>query len=111
MNCKPGDLAVLIRSELGYEGAIVEVMRFIGEMRFHYPTGLRIVARDCWEVRGRLDPVHMREVARVGVSAGCGAVPDAWLRPIRDQPGEDETLTWAGRPNELPVQIIEKESA
>lgn len=26
---------------------------------------------------------------------------DSWLRPIRDQPGDDETLTWAGKPEHV----------
>ena len=28
-------------------------------------------------------------------------VPDSFLRPIRDNPGDDETLTWAGKPEHV----------
>lgn len=28
-------------------------------------------------------------------------LPDAWLRPIRAGKGDDETLTWAGKPEKI----------
>ncbi len=60
MNCKPGDLAIIIRGR--HPGS---------------KTGLHL--------------------GPSGLSAVHG-VPDAWMRPIRDQPGADETLEWAPVP-------------
>lgn len=91
MNCKPGDLAVIIRSEAGNEGKILRVIRFVGEV-----PGW--VGSDRWEtdtlVPGKLG------------GWSC-AVQDSNLRPIRD-PGDDavdETL------QRLPAPHRAKETA
>lgn len=77
MNCKPGDLAVVIRclrpANLG------RVLRVVRPHEF-FP--------DAWVVEGQ---------------AGGDCALDSWLRPIRD-PGDDavdETLHW------LPVPVKE----
>jgi hypothetical protein len=83
LNCKQGDLAVIVRSEAGNEGAIVQCMRLL-------PPGT-----EGWETLG---PRWM--VDRV-LNGNCGpvrSVPDARLRPLRDSDGEDEVLRLVGRP-------------
>lgn len=80
LNCKPGDLAVVIRDEYGvHEGKIV-LCKQLSTRRVVYPS---------WETEPRLiDP------------DGRLCIPDdALLRPIRDNDKEDETLTWAGLPH------------
>lgn len=100
MNCKPGDLAVIVRSNFGNEGAIVRCIAFFPAYEGRgdkYP-------RDAWGVEGTLK-----------VSSDWTADDTLWcrrrgfdhvvvanrLRPIRDQPGDDETLSWAGKPQEV----------
>jgi len=105
MNCKPGDLAMVVHARRHSNlGKIVKVIRFLGAVNFiHY--GVR---QDCWLVEGSVKPAGGFEIDHWSRSLGGDAsVPDAWLRPIRD-PGEDaqdETLQW------LPVPSQHKEVA
>ena len=81
MRCKPGDLAIVIDWKGIHTGKVVTVVCFSESF------GL-----GCWEVSPEtIDPDD-------GVNVCWN---DASLRPIRDQDGEDETLTWAGRPKEM----------
>jgi hypothetical protein len=68
MNCKPGDLAIVVKAEadLNWLGRVVEVVR---------PN-----FADSWIT----DPLPV----------GFTCIADEALRPIRDQPGADETLSW-----------------
>jgi hypothetical protein len=82
MNCKPGDLAIAIRTKSNARvGAIVTVVRRINAIS----EGVRVD----WEIEWQ------------GRRYDC---PDSWLRPIRPQAGEDETLSWAGKPREVETQ-------
>ena len=81
MNCKPGDLAIIVSSKAGNEGRIVRCLEFIGEVR-----GLE--GRDRW----RIDQAIKSEYTATFTAN------DSQLRPIRDQPGDDETLSWASKP-------------
>lgn len=75
MNCKQGDLAIVIRSVRGNEGKIVRCV-----------SPLKII--EAWTVEPDFNPEVL----------GIPTFPDAWLRPIRDQDGEDEMLRIAGKP-------------
>lgn len=83
MNCQKGDMAIVVKSYAGHEGKIVTCLKFVGKVR-------GLIGEDYWETDtntrsedGRTVDPHLR---------------DSWMRPIRDQPGEDETLTWAPVP-------------
>jgi hypothetical protein len=95
MNCKQGDLAIQIRSSAGNEGRIVRCVRFIGHGRKRRPGGVMRDVPDLWEI----DPP-----GRTWDGKWTNEVSDAWLRPIRPEPGTDETLLWA------PVPTTELES-
>jgi hypothetical protein len=91
MNCKPGDLAVIIRSVSGNEGKIVRVLRMSKEkIGLLAPDGFKhgIV----WDIDPHL-PGWNGLIAKWAL--------DYQLRPIRDNDGEDETLTWAGKPESI----------
>jgi hypothetical protein len=91
MNCKPGDLAVVTQGR--NRDKLAEVVSFM-PAHLHHPSGIT----GAWPCRLR-GGIASRpgEPARV---LDEGALPDAWLRPIRD-PGDgatDETLIYAGKP-------------
>jgi hypothetical protein len=88
MNCKKGDIAIVVFSEGVNIGKIVECVRFVPMARFLYPDGSHRYF-DAWEI----DPPLIAESG--GTTIGC---PDAWLRPIRDSDGTDEILLKAGKP-------------
>lgn len=93
MNCKPGDLAVVVRAPNGAEirvGSIVRVVEFDGWC-FFIDTGAW--AQDVWRVE-----FNGSEFSPLGFEWG---IPDSDLRPIRPNDGEDETLQWAGKPQEV----------
>ena len=95
MNCKPGDLAVVVRSMAGNEGKIVRCLRLI-------PTVLRKPTGDWQHVIWEVD-----QELRSWSGDSDRFIADEQLRPIRD-PGDDaqdETLSW------LPVPSTEKEAA
>ena len=83
MNCKPGDMAIVIRAP--YQGLIVEVL----SPTILFANGLAgwmcelPRAMEC-ERRSVLG-FHGREVAKTA------AIPDAWLRPISGIQDEETT--------------------
>lgn len=80
MNCKQGDLAVIVKSNFE-KAAIGRIVRCV---RFNDSFGM-----PAWEFEPHFNQYWV-----------CR---DEFLRPIRDQPGEDETLTWAGLPADCGV--------
>lgn len=80
MNCKPGDLAVVVRcTNPAWVGHVLRVVRL-------YP----IAGTPHWvcEPDTYVHPVSGRLMAWA----------DCQLRPLRDSDGADETLTWAPKP-------------
>lgn len=82
MNCKPGDLAVCIRASVAQHlvGKVVTCVSLSNQ--FENPH---------WFT----EPEY-----RDPIDGKIWAFKDACLRPIRDQPGTDETLLWAPVPKE-----------
>lgn len=85
MNCKQGDLAFIT---LGIaKDRIVVCSKFLGDIKVTTSSGNIIDGKNIWEI----------EPILIGKFKGT-CVADNILRPIRDQPGEDETFQWAGKP-------------
>lgn len=95
MNCKQGDLAIFVKSAAGNEGKIVQCVEYAGKRALHFPDG-KIEEVDCWIVEPR--PPGWRGRTHDAFT------PDDFLRPIRDNDGQDETLTWAGLPKKKGVE-------
>lgn len=75
MNCKKGDLAIVVKSWNNNEGKIVRCVRFVGKVEFQY-TGVE----SAWEV----DPPLFNEDGKNVPTA------DSQLRPLK-APGAGET--------------------
>lgn len=75
LNCKPGDLAIVVRCDTNPEmmGKIVTCIRPVEH--FHIPG---------WVI----EPEYF----------GCSGITDPCLRPIRNDPGPDESLSWCDVP-------------
>lgn len=97
MNCKPGDLAVVVGHEGAYDagclGRIVEVISPGDDWSSHGDSRHHWRAKDAG---GR--PMPWQDPDGTHGESLVTQFPDEHLRPIRDQPGADETLTWAGLP-------------
>ena len=95
MNCKQGDLAIFVKSCAGNEGKIVRCAEYAGKKELTWPDGKMAVC-DGWVIEPRL-PGWNGQTRNV-------FTPDDFLRPIRDNDGQDETLTWAGLPKKKGVE-------
>lgn len=93
MNCKPGDLAMVINSTAGNDGKIVSVIAPLGRHLTRGPNGI-IGTLFWWKISPPLEDWS----GTVGDD-----IADFQLRPIRDQPGTDEIIRIAGKPNKEKV--------
>lgn len=80
MNCKPGDLAVIVNT-------IPRFSRFIGR--------IVVVVELNNSLPSHFEPQWDTDLKENGHTV---VVADRHLRPIRDNPGQDETLTWRDVP-------------
>lgn len=90
LNCKVGDLAIVVNGENA--GRLVSVLRASQWGRMFWFV----------ELVGSHGPMRDRFTGAER-NAPTGNVHDSRLRPIRDQPGDDETLLWAGLPQDAGV--------
>lgn len=107
MNCKEGDLAIVVNSaEIFNIGKVVEVLRpaIFGE-EFSDITGELIIRTSrgdsAWVVRcesgiwwSAIDGPEIGEFVE-------RAIGDERLRPLRNDHGADETLSWCDLPSEV----------
>jgi hypothetical protein len=97
MNCRPGDLAVFVRSTCGNEGRIVRCLRrAVGSDMERYGFSAHWAHRFVyWVIDAEVNCIgEFGDLTRVEMG------DDEFLRPIRD-PGEDavdETLLWLPSP-------------
>lgn len=95
LNCRADDLAYVFKVEGQKYEFLLHRFVTVRKLSFHHTN---------------LEPVwSIDDTITMPVCPGCGGthlvecIPDAWLRPVRDKPGEDETLQW----KELPTKITE----
>lgn len=94
MNCKQGDLAIVIRSIIPENmGKIVKVGEFYGDQP-------RLGLKDAWRVELPSQATVKHEDGGLRISMK-GLCPDAWPRPVSGLPDEDTTDT------EHPIKIEE----
>lgn len=89
---------MIVRSSGHNEGRIVRCLRLAGEAdfkRFH-PWRFDLVG-PVWVVDGKVQWARRDGTPTIFADLA----PDNSLRPIRDNDGEDETLTWAGKPADI----------
>ena len=86
MNCKPNELAIVVSGSPAHNiGKIVRVTC----LHPYAPSGCV-----CWMFEGNL--LNKFGDTLWGVADDC-------LRPLRDNPGQDETLTWRDVPTGVPA--------
>lgn len=86
LNCKAGDLAVVVKSEAGNEGKIVRCLRYLGYQLWRDRDNSPL-CRPTWEIDQGLYSLD---------GSLRSEICDDQLRPIRD-PGDDakdESLSW-----------------
>ena len=101
MNCKEGDLAIVVRSICGNEGRIFTCIK-LHDNQTHDVDGLPFDPRDPVVPRWVIDrPMNsIRGNGVLFVDDVC-AIDDKNIRPLREDPGADETLSWKDVPQEV----------
>lgn len=106
MNCRPGDLAVVIVPG-PHHGSLVSVLRAAPAVPLRLPDG--VLNQGCapayWVVEMLGRPVRAQLTNGLWRAARFGTAADRELRPLRDSDGADETLRIAGLPmgDEVPA--------
>lgn len=102
-NCKAGDLAVVVNASdcEANRGRIIRVTK-LAELPGLFGLAAMVQGRVFWEFEGNL-------VCSDGDRADM--VDDSVLKPIRDNPGADETMTWAGKPKKTPITVTSEYEA
>lgn len=97
-NCKPGDLAIFVRSKTGLNlGRIVRCIELVGVGQQTYDGEVLIFENPnavVWRIEQPI-PLRRRGGDRIIM---VPFATDENLRPLRDNPGEDEILRIAGLP-------------
>ncbi len=92
LNCKAGDLAVVVRSFTGNEGRVMRVIRFVGACSM-----------------GRTDDWWETDTETTGCFGTTNKLfPDNQLRPIRDNPGNEHWVTEARNKLKGKTEITER---
>ena len=103
MNCKPGDLAVIVHPKSA--GKLVSVLHAVPGLKYTLPDGYPAMANVDGKAEWVCESLGSSFTARLSSGelryARYAGIHDQWLRPIRPTDGEDETLQWAGKPNEV----------
>ena len=87
LNCKQGDVALILRSLAGNEGRVVQCLRLATTAE---------VRKDKMPWRGSVWVTDT--LFRVTYGRPTCLYQDAWMRPLRDSDGEDEMLRLVGKP-------------
>lgn len=95
LRCKPGDIVIVVNAGAGCRNVIGSIVRV---RKAHHDPALR--GGWVWSYYGLLRSVEGKRIKRLN---------DFCLRPLRDDPGQDETLRIAGLP--APVSLRLKETA
>ncbi len=109
MNCRPGDLAIVVRSSRAPVrlGTIVRVLRpaLSGEAFVSTCGGIArfVDERPSWVVESARPQPWWTDLSGRTRLFKQRVFWDANLRPIRPNEGDDETLSWAGKPEQVPA--------
>jgi len=103
LNCKPGDLAVIIADHKLHPdsgGRLCDVLFESPAGYFDLPDGVPTESTTwpSWVIKLH-NPILILWPDGISGPANYASCPDAKLRPIRDQPGADETLSWVDVPS------------
>jgi len=96
MNCKQGDLAMVVTLG-GYSGAHRVIARALLGIPVRLARAYVFDEQPAWRLEQKLclDVAGKRVIVR--------GIVDAILRPIRDDEGDDEILVRAGKPQGVPA--------
>lgn len=98
MNCRKGDIAIVVKSYAGNEGKILTCLRLATEDEVS-KLNLNPLRGHYW-VTDVL--INYTDGSKGHLCADCN------LKPLRDSDGEDEILTKVGKPNQSELTKIDQ---
>jgi len=101
LRCKQGDLAIVITCvDPSYIGKIVTCESYVPPNAVRVVDDSILVSIICptWKIDINLPRRLHRHFLGDVVTKNIPYADDGQLRPLRDNPGADETLAWAGLP-------------
>lgn len=102
-NCKPGDTAVVVKGP--NRGALVTVHKayFANELFAGYNWGSKHESGRMWIVSSLGSALHVHTLCGIKLNRRMMDVVlnAAYLRPLRAEAGEDETIEWAGKTEDI----------
>jgi hypothetical protein len=103
LNCRPGDIAVVHSMTMTPEanGRVVEVVRRAADIEIINGYRFKCEAPG-WVVKGYSIPSRSTTTGMLHY-VQIRAIADCCLRPFRDEPGDDVTLTWERPPENREV--------
>jgi hypothetical protein len=105
LRCRPGDLCVVVRDAWAREGNL-ELPPGVDFKALKAGTVVRVVLHDGEQwIFEKPVPYHA-VVSGWECSGVVEAAADEYLQPLRDQPGPDETLAWAGAPRRAQADAV-----
>lgn len=100
LRCRPGDWCVVVRDAMASDGGLDDLPPGVDFKALKRGTVVRVTQH----VHGVWDFEHpVRYDVTVGgwqIGGWIEAAHDEYLQPLRDQPGPDETIAWAGLPGQ-----------
>lgn len=103
LNCKQGDLAIVIRSWAGNDGKIVQCIR-LANSEESKPV-LPFCKGTLWVVDCKIRFITSY-LGQDVLEEFFEIFPDELLRPIRDQPVDDEMIRIAGLPQDRILEVV-----
>jgi hypothetical protein len=98
MNCKPGDLALVVFPTNQENMNLLVHVRAIKDWQEVEAKCFDIVD---WEIESLGRPIVHKTSYGLVMKSRTWYAKDFSLRPLRGEDGDDETLAWAGTPHEV----------
>lgn len=109
MNCKQGDMAIIIRSQAGNEGKVVTCMEYVrGPMLYESKGKLcALTAGDWWRTDRNVNMfVEESDGSTVVYQDFAPFVFDKWIRPIGNKDNPEEVKDDVLLPSSVPVNEL-----
>ncbi len=106
LNCKQGDLAIIVKSVMGNEGKIVRCVAYVGPVKYvpdvkGWPRGRRYPDDSVWRIDRPIAFGNREHGTRTEVMY-CS---DSCLRPLRGDLNDDEIETTKELTSDEPVSV------
>lgn len=87
LRCRPGQMAIIVKSDAGNIGRIVTCIKFIGQL-----DGGRFVHHDLWEIDQKINVLDFSARSSKVLVNESSYCPDSHLQPLSDLDEDYESV-------------------